>query len=161
MKTRQFAAALVLSAIAATVALTAPARAASGCAAAVLQAWDDGNLDSSYAPVCYREALRELPEDIRIYSSARDDINRALIASLAKQSMRRAHQVGGVKGIVRKLSSARSTDPVSKQAAVAAADPTASAVPLTVLVAGVGALALVGAASISVLARRVRRNKAT
>ena len=57
--------------------------------------------------------------------------------------------------------STRSTDPVSKQAAVAAADPTASAVPLTVLVAGVGALALVGAASISVLARRVRRNKAT
>src|SRR2546427_8008823 len=34
----------------------------------------------------YQEALRELPEDIRIYSSAEDDINRALIASLAKKS---------------------------------------------------------------------------
>jgi hypothetical protein len=160
MRVRQLAAAVVLAAITAAVALTAPAGAASGCAAAVLQAWHDGRLDSSYPPACYREALSELPEDIRIYSSAEDDINRALIASLAKHRARGA-QVGAVKGVVRRLSNASATDPVSRQAAAAAADPTASAVPLTVLVAGAGALALVGTASISVLARRVRRNRAT
>lgn len=158
MKARSLTALLALATFAAALAFAAPARAASGCAAAVIQAWHNGRLDASYPPSCYREALQELPEDIRIYSSAQDDINRALIASLAKKSTAtRATPAGAVKGIVRKLAAARSTSSVRRQAAQAAADPSASAVPLTVLIAGAGALALVGAASVSVVARRLRR----
>jgi hypothetical protein len=133
-------------------------RAASGCAGAVIDAWHSGRLDGSFQPECYREALRELPEDIRIYSSAQDDINRALFASLAK---RRTVQAGGVKGVVRTLATSEPATSIRRQAAAAAADPGASAVPMTVLVAGGGALALVGAASVSVLARRLRRTNAS
>jgi hypothetical protein len=157
MKARSLIAVVAVATFAASFAFAAPARAASGCAAAVIQAWHNGRLDASYPPSCYREALQELPEDIRIYSSAQDDINRALIASLAKKSTARATPAGAVKGIVRKFAAARSTSSVRRQAAEAAADPSASAVPLTVLIASAGALALVVAASISVVARRLRR----
>src|SRR5947208_13640553 len=107
----------------------APARATSSCAAAVLDDWHNGRLGSTYAPACYREALRTLPEDIRIYSTAESDINRALLASLARESPRTT-KVGAVKGIVRKLTSTKSSNAVERQAARAAADPSASTVPL-------------------------------
>jgi hypothetical protein len=151
---RSLTAVSVVAAVAAVLAFAAPARAASGCGAAVINAWHNGQLDASFQPACYREALQQLPEDIRIYSSAEDDINRALIASLAKKS---AHTAGAVKGVVRKLAATHSASSIRRQAAEAAADPSASAVPLTVLIAGVGAFALIGTASISVLARRLRR----
>jgi hypothetical protein len=148
-----FAAAILAS----SLAFAAPARAASSCSAAVIKDWEDGRLDSSYAPDCYRAALRELPEDIRIYSSAQNDINRALIASVAKKSTK----AGAVKGMVRTLASAQSASSAREQAAAAADDPSASAVPLTVLVFAGGALLLVSGASISVVARRVRRRGAS
>ena len=134
----------------------APAPAASGCAAAVLQDWHNGRLGSTYAPACYRQALSTLPEDIRIYSTAENDINRALLASLARESVRTT-KVGAVKGVVRKLSSTKSSSAVERQAASAAADPSASTVPGSVVVSGVGALALVTAAGISVVTRRLLR----
>jgi hypothetical protein len=158
MTTRSLTAVLVAAILAGLFAFTAPARAASGCAAAVIRDWDNGHLDASYAPACYREALSALPEDIRIYSSAENDINRALIASLAKKSTStRKAKLGGVKGIVRTLASAEGANGVQARAAQAAADPSASAVPVIVLVFAAGALVLVSAASISVVARRVRR----
>jgi hypothetical protein len=157
MAVRSLTAVLVAAVLAGLFAFTAPARAASACAAAVIRDWNKGTLDASYAPACYREALSELPEDILIYSSAQNDINRALIASLAKKSTStRKAKLGAVKGIVRTLASAKSAD-VRARAAQAAADPNASAVPLTVLAFAGGALVLVSAASVSVVARRIRR----
>ena len=146
---------LVTALAAAAASFAAPAQAAADCGQAVIEAWDNGRLDSSFAPGCYRNALQELPEDVRIYSSAQDDINRALIASLARRSVA---QVGAVKGIVRTLSSAGTPAKIVRQeAAAAAADPSASSVPLTVLISGAGALVLVGSAAISVVARRLVR----
>src|SRR5437879_1731209 len=131
---RSSTAVLLAAIFAGAFSLAAPARAASPCAAAVIKDWDNGRLDASYAPACYQEALRELPEDIRIYSSAEDDINRALIASLAKKSTSTgAAKVGAVKGIVRTLANTKSRNVVRARAAQAAADPSASAVPLAVL----------------------------
>jgi hypothetical protein len=72
--------ALVAVAAVATVltALPAPALAA-GCANAVVADWrDNGRIDRVYAPRCYREAVKELPEDVLVYSSAKSDITRAL-----------------------------------------------------------------------------------
>ena len=40
--------------------------------------WDNGRVDGVYAPECYRQALDRLPEDMEAYSSAPDDISRAL-----------------------------------------------------------------------------------
>jgi len=51
------------------------------CAEAVLDDWTTGALDSHYEPECYEAALDALPEDLRAYTTAADDITRAAIAA--------------------------------------------------------------------------------
>ena len=129
--------------------------AASGCAATVINDWRDGRLDGVYAARCYRQALRELPEDIRIYSSAESDITRALVASLADPTTTR--KVGGVKVDVRRLASTKAKTAAQREAAQSVLAAGATSVPLTVIIAGGVAVLLVAAASFSVVARRIRR----
>jgi hypothetical protein len=52
-----------------------------GCADAVLQDWTKGTLGPGYSPDCYQAAIDALPEDLRAYTSAADDIARAAISS--------------------------------------------------------------------------------
>jgi hypothetical protein len=52
--------------------------------------WDNGKVDKVYAVHCYREAIDALPEDLTGYSSAADDINRAL-----QNRLRDQQSVGG------------------------------------------------------------------
>jgi hypothetical protein len=59
--------------------------AAEPCWHRVLSAWSAGNLDSSYPPACYRTALDHLPEDVAMYSSAQDDIDRALLGAIMRR----------------------------------------------------------------------------
>ena len=61
------------------------ASAASSCAQRVITAWSAGTLDAKYPPACYRAALDRLPEDVALYSSAQDDINRELLAAISRQ----------------------------------------------------------------------------
>ena len=161
MNPRSFMVVLATAFVAAVASFAGPAE-ASDCGKAVLKAWNEGRLDSSFAPACYRKALQELPEDIRIYSSAQDDINRALLASVARRSaLRGTAQAGAVKGVVRRLSSAAPAKAIRQRAVAAAADPNANTVPLTVVISAAGAVVLVGAAGISVVARRLRRHIAS
>jgi hypothetical protein len=51
------------------------------CAEAVLDDWTRGTLDSHYSPECYQAAIDALPEDLRAYTTAADDIRRAAIAA--------------------------------------------------------------------------------
>jgi hypothetical protein len=51
------------------------------CADAVLDDWTRGTLGSGYSPECYEEAIDALPEDLRAYTTAADDITRAGIAA--------------------------------------------------------------------------------
>ncbi len=68
-----------VAAIAATVVVAPSPAAASGCANAVVADWrDNGRIDKTYPPQCYRAAVDALPEDVRVYSSAQNDITRAL-----------------------------------------------------------------------------------
>jgi hypothetical protein len=55
-------------------------QAKTGCASALLNDWRDGRIDGTYSVECYRTALAQLPEDLRIYSSAESDIKRALLS---------------------------------------------------------------------------------
>jgi hypothetical protein len=48
------------------------------CGEAVLADWADGSFDRVYADTCYQAALDGMPEDLRAYSTAKDDISRAL-----------------------------------------------------------------------------------
>ena len=51
------------------------------CATAVLDDWTKGTLGSGYAPDCYEAAIDSLPEDLRAYTTAADDIARAAISA--------------------------------------------------------------------------------
>jgi hypothetical protein len=50
----------------------------SRCAETLLKDWADGRIDGIYPLACYRVALKSLPVDIQVYSSASDDISEAL-----------------------------------------------------------------------------------
>lgn len=68
------------------LALTASAAASTtaACGQRVVEDWaTDTRVDGAYSIVCYRQAIRSLPEDLRAYSSAPADIHRALQAELA------------------------------------------------------------------------------
>jgi hypothetical protein len=68
----------------------AVAQAKTPCWKALLNDWYDGRIDNTYPVHCYREALSHLPSDVQTYSSAHDDILRALQSAIAKQ--RKAHK---------------------------------------------------------------------
>ncbi len=48
------------------------------CWRTLVDDWSDGAISNLYPISCYRQALANMPEDVRLYSSASDDINRAL-----------------------------------------------------------------------------------
>jgi hypothetical protein len=88
----------ILAAVAAglLVALFLPGQAAAGtpCWKKVLNDWSNGRTIGAYPLHCYRDAIRHLPEDLRDYSSASDDINAALQAQIAKRGERSPQSVG-------------------------------------------------------------------
>ena len=87
----------ILSALAAgllvVLFLPAQASAATPCWKKVLNDWSNGRAISSYPLHCYRDAIRHLPEDLRDYSSAADDINAAMQAQIAKRGTRSPQSV--------------------------------------------------------------------
>jgi hypothetical protein len=60
----------------------APATAAAPCWKALINDWFDGSIDHTYQQQCYRQAIQHLPTDVEVYSSAKDDIEAAMLASL-------------------------------------------------------------------------------
>jgi hypothetical protein len=90
----------LLAAICAGLLLSGPAGATTSCASRLLADWQDGRIDMTYPVSCYRQALAHLPEDVRVYSSAQNDITRALQARLGAPSARAtASHSGGDSGI--------------------------------------------------------------
>ena len=75
----------VVAAAALTGMLVRPvtASAATPCWKSLLNDWYDGRIDNTYPIHCYRDALRHLPKDVQEYSSAHDDILRALQSAKA------------------------------------------------------------------------------
>jgi|SRR5215212_1894509 len=94
-----FATALGLAALA----CAGTAGAAQSCGARLLADWKDGRIDQTYPVSCYRSALADLPEDVRVYSTAQTDITRALQARLSQPTAKAAaekHDSGGVSPLV-------------------------------------------------------------
>jgi hypothetical protein len=90
-----------LASVALLSAVAQPARAASAgtpCWKVLLNDWYDGRIDGSYPRHCYNDALHHLPADVSTYSSAREDIQRALQSAIAKQ--KKAGNEGGPNTIV-------------------------------------------------------------
>ena len=70
---------VLVVALVALLAVASPAAAAKSCGRAVIDDWyDDGRVDGTYALHCYDDAIEILPRDVRDYSSAKEDIQRAL-----------------------------------------------------------------------------------
>jgi len=130
-----FACASAIAAIALIVAAGCayPSSARPACADAILEDWTNGALDTRYAPECYEAAIDSLPEDLRSYTTASDDISRAAIA-------------------------ASRTAPTRQLASVSPADESVRAFPVEVAVlAGVvSALAAAGLAAALLRRRRPR-----
>jgi hypothetical protein len=76
---------LVALAVGTSALRPAPAQAATPCWKLLLNDWYDGRIDKTYSVHCYRDALKHLPADVQTYSSAHDDILRALQTAIAKQ----------------------------------------------------------------------------
>jgi hypothetical protein len=73
---------IILASIAAMLAVSDPASAKPNCGTTLLRDWSDGRIDGVYPVRCYRLALANMPEDVRIYSTAESDIKRALQAKV-------------------------------------------------------------------------------
>jgi hypothetical protein len=66
--------------------LASPAQAAKSCGQKVVDDWYENSVvDGVYPLHCYRDALKLLPDDAQTYSSAPDDIRRALNAAIREQ----------------------------------------------------------------------------
>jgi hypothetical protein len=124
------------------------------CAETVLNDWYDGALDSIYDPECYQEALQRLPEDVRVYTTAVDDISRAMRQQLAAEG-----EASTSKGSARSLSGVRKAQSREKtRARVAVGQVTeARRPPLPLLLLGTVVLVLAAATAGTVVTRRVRR----
>jgi len=142
---------------------TAEARLESKCSAALIHDWYvDGRIDRTYPVHCYREALRDIPEDQIVYGTLRDDLTRAL------QSVIRNHNgpvdpdtpVPGAGG------GDSGSDKGDKggfftRLARALGPDTADSIPVPLLVLGGLAFLLMAAAVVSFIARRVQAKRAT
>jgi len=76
---------LLLLSVLALVVAAAPAAASAApksCGEKVIDDWFDGRIDGTYDLHCYDDAIEQLPRDVRDYSSAKEDIERALQARL-------------------------------------------------------------------------------
>ena len=82
------ATAIIAAALVGTAVRPAPAQAATPCWKLLLNDWYDGRIDQTYPVHCYREALKHLPSDVQTYSSAHDDILRALQSAIAEAAHR-------------------------------------------------------------------------
>jgi hypothetical protein len=122
----------------------------------VLADWNNGRLGSTYEPGCYRDALDDLPEDARVYTTASEDIKRALRASLAARAPRReSHEQAGTKGKASRRLSGRQRERTPPHTGAGAQTSLPPAVALTVMLTlAVGAA---GVASSAARRRRVRR----
>jgi hypothetical protein len=111
--------------------------AAKPCWQVLVRDWADGAISNLYPIHCYRQALQNMPEDVRLYSNASDDINRALAGQAVKRS------IAGAEG-------GSASKPAVTAAAVA--DDDMSSAPLVLAASLAALLALAGGAGY--LARR-------
>jgi hypothetical protein len=157
---------LVVAVAASVAALPAPAAGApqAPCGKAVLKDWADGKIDRAYPIRCYQDALNRMPEDMRSYTTAPDDLRRALLARLratrlhhprAAAEAKSARQPAQAQGRQpdRTRSSGLARQALARGAAVA---PEAGGIPRPLLaLAAVGLLLLI-AASGRLASRKIR-----
>lgn len=117
------------------------------CGEAVLRDWADGSIDGAYPADCYHAAIDSLPEDVRTYTSAVDDITRAW------QSTKGGEARTAASGRADRRLSAAPVEPVEPAAGRSLRTP-----PLPVLLVAALALLLLGGGLAVTVTRRIRRS---
>jgi hypothetical protein len=165
-----------LASVALLCALAQPARAASAgtpCWKVLLNDWYDGRIDGTYPRHCYNDALKHLPADVSTYSSAHDDILRALQSAIAKQK-KAGHAVGANTPIVpakppkgggsgNNGGSTTDTTPTGRDKPTGLAEKlnpgSPSSLPVPLLILGGLALVLVAAGGAGLVAKRIQARR--
>jgi hypothetical protein len=80
----------LVAAVAVGLAVPPAAPADTACWQKVLAAWSAGTLGPNFPVHCYQAAVSNLPDDLVGYSSAPDDIQRALLAAIHGDATRTA-----------------------------------------------------------------------
>ena len=175
---------IVATALLGAVVHASPAAAATPCWKALLNDWYDGRIDHTYAVHCYQEALHHLPADVQTYSSAHDDILRALQSAIAKE--KKAGQTVQPNSLVVPPTSTTTTSPTGTNKGTSTSETTTTTVavvvgrkpdkglggvaeqlnpssstslPLPLLVLGGLALLLVAAGAVGLTAKRIQARK--
>jgi hypothetical protein len=138
------------------------------CWTKLLNDWYDGRIDKAYPVVCYRDALKHLPDDVEVYSSARTDIQRAL----ANAVRRNQNGTGAIENVPPSTTTTGNTSNGQNDAtggndggrdngddgpvgsALGAASDSADTIPLPLIILGALALLLIAAGVAGVLVKR-------
>jgi hypothetical protein len=143
----------------------AEARLESKCSQALIHDWYvDGRVDKTYPVHCYREALRDIPEDQIVYGTLRDDLTRALQAVIRNNN----GDVGPNTPVPPAVpgdgdggdSGGDHNEGFFTRLARALGPDTADSIPIPLLVLSGLALLLIAAAAISFITRRMQAKKA-
>jgi hypothetical protein len=157
---------LVLVAAAAAATFGVSTARASVCSNALIHDWYvDGRIDGTYPVHCYREALKDIPEDQIVYGTLRDDLNRALAIVIRNHHgdvgpMTPVPGGGGGGDDSGGTTSGKHDEGFFHWLATKIGPSTANSVPVPLLVLGGLALALMAAAGVSFFARRYQAKKA-
>lgn len=141
------------------------ARLESKCSQALIHDWYvDGRVDKTYPVHCYREALRDIPEDQIVYGTLREDLTRALQAVIRENNgdVGPNTPVPGVGGPGGGDGGASGGDPNGgffTRLARRLGPDTADSIPIPLLVLGGLALLLMAAAFVSFITRRMQAKK--
>jgi hypothetical protein len=151
----------VLAAVGAAVlalGVAAPAGAATPCWRALINDWYDGRIDQTYPTSCYTEAIQHLPQDVDTYSSAKEDIRRALLARIQHGQEPPTFTGGSNTGPTSSGGSTGSRGIITR--AIEWLGPSnASAVPLPLLILAGVAFLLLAAAGGSWISRRLQNRR--
>ncbi len=152
------------------VAQPAQARSMSTCSKALIHDWYvDGRVDKTYPVHCYREALRQIPEDQVIYGTLRQDLTRALQSAIRQHGGHVTGDTlvtplagGGGDGDSNGPNGAGATGSggVFHWLAQKLGPSTADSIPIPLLILGGLAFALMAAAGVSLVARRMQARRA-
>jgi hypothetical protein len=141
------------------------------CWKTLLNDWYDGRIDNVYPIPCYQDAINHLPQDIQVYSSARDDIQRALQLAVAHQKNPKAPlptitttgpgvpktttTKGSTKTTPTTASPGRTTPPGPIPSAISNSSPGgATSFPLPLIILGGLAIFLLAAGGVGLIIRR-------
>jgi hypothetical protein len=132
---------------------------AATCWQRVLSDWKDGRLDGTYSPSCLRAAIVNMPEDLKIYGDAVDDITQLLNSQASRVAARQSTKPAGSRG-ARSLEGRKNkrTSPTRVRRVAAAPDQNASAGgfpfrTLLLILAAASAVSVLGVASVRGLRR--------